>query len=300
MNNESGNNYLGIATVIVVIVLIGYSLFNTGYLKNDDGKISTNTNTENLNNETEETKNVGALEEIVNNDVKLDLNAKIAIANLTHGDSVRKNGTGSFYEQELYKNISDGRLLLGLIEYLRINKDDSIKELTSREAMPYVSQYPNIIAFASANDLKEKSLYYLGKDCTTIPEGPNDSDDYGTAWIAFVLNDNKYYISSLGGDPTPSDMAFYYPYKYERNAAQAYVYVSVTKGAMNDHDGEIVWNIYKGVKTPEVYKSFSESQMNQYLNFQVNEDNYQNFTKYKYIFDMKNGNYYFRTIERIE
>ena len=302
MNNEN-KSALGIITIIAVIILIGYSFLKTGYLddyKKGDDTSPAKEETKQPNKTDEETKNVGTIEEIISTDVKYDLTSKLQIANLSFGDmGTKKYGSSAFYEYELYKNISDDRLLYGLISYLLLIKDESIVTIPSRDLRLYPN-YPNILAYIDVNKLKEKSIYYLNKDLSNILSAPEDRDDYGTAWLGIVKDGDKYLISSAGGDPTPNDMAFIYPYKFEHDNVQAFVYVSATKGAIGEDGEKTVNNIYKGVKTHEVYKSFSEDEIDQYLNFKIDESNYQTFTKYKYIFDMVDGNYFFKGIEKVE
>jgi len=283
MDSEASKKIMPIITIVAIVGLVVFSLFKTGYL-NDSSDNSTASKPK-----TEEKK----YHSIDNNAIKDDLALKVQIINLTYGDATRRNGSSDFFEKGYYKNIDDSRLLYALITYLHLNNDDSIKK--PEQEMYF--EYPNLLGTIDDNIVKEKSLQIFNKDLSNLAEAPKD-DSYDTAWLGIVKDGNKYMINSAGGDPSPSNMLFTNIYKYERDDQNAYVYVSVAKGSISDDGTSYI--IYKGPESREIFKIYNESAIEEYLNFQITEDNKNNFTRYKYVFASVDGNYYFNHIEKVE
>ena len=291
--NKNGNNKLFSLLVIVVMVgLIGYSLLTSnipGEPKNSEEKP-----TEKKEKEENENKNeIGAIESEA---IKEDLAERIRVINLSHGEqSSRKNGSGSFFEYELYNNLDESRLLYGLINYLLITKDESLVKVTDNSLL---LEYPNLMYTIDEKAIKEKSLHYFNKDLSNIKYAPNDEDKYGTAWLGLEKVGDKIYVNSTGGDPSPSDIAYTYIYKYEKNDKEAYVYLSATKGIISEDGDNYI--IQKGINNKEEYQKFNSEEIEKYLNFKITEENYQTFTKYKYTFEMHDGNYFLKNVSKIE
>ena len=283
MDSETSKKIMPIITIVAIIGLVVFSLLKTGYLNDSSDESSDN------NPKTAEKK----YHAIDNNAIREDLALKVQIINLTYGDATRKNGASDFFEKEYYKKIDDSRLLYALITYLHLNNDSSIKK--PEQKMYY--DYPNLLGTIDDNIVKEKSLQIFNKDLSNLAEAPKD-DSYDTAWLSIIKNGNKYMISSVGGDPSPTNMLFTNIYKYERDDKNAYVQVSITKGAISDDGTSYI--IYKGPETREIFKTYSEAEIEEYLNFQINDENRNNFTSYRYVFESVDGNYYFKSIERIE
>ena len=229
------------------------------------------------------------LKEMTDTIAKEDLAHQVEIINLTYGDSSRPYGTASFFEKELYKKISDERLLNGFFEYEHIH--GYAKIFNVRDESLYAT-YPNLLYVIPSSKVLELGTNLLNKDLskvTTVAEGDN-------VWLPFVKVDDYYYVSSDGGEPTPTDRAYTYIYKYEEEGKKAYAYVSVAKGQIDyDNEGNEIYNIYKGINTEDKYKIYND--IDTYLNFKIDNTNYQEFTKYKYTFELVEGKYKFISIE---
>ncbi len=231
-------------------------------------------------------KEESKVKEITDEKVKEGLDRQVEVVNLTYGDTSRPYGTASFFEKELYKNLSDDRLLNGFLEYYHVHGYAQIFNV--RDESLYET-YPNLLYVIPSSKVYELSTNLLNKDLskiTTVAEGDN-------VWLPFVKVDDYYYVSSDGGEPTPTDRALTYNYKYEEDDTKAYVYVSVTKGEFLEES----YIIYKGINEKDVYTKFGSDETDEYLKFRITSDNYKEFTKYKYIFDKKEDKYVFNSIE---
>ena len=276
-STETGQKIFRVIVIIAIVVLIGYTFITSGYLDEIKKDSSTNEPTKTSNNNL-----------IENNSLKEDLDEKIRIVNYSFGDEIHPNGFVSYWRNQEYKNLNDSNLLIGLIYYLKNNNREIITEITDRNIY---NEYPNAIGYIDANLIKEKSLYYFNKDFSNIYSAPNNDKGNSDIWLSAIRKDNKYLLSTPGASSL-SEYVYTYNYKYERNNKQAFVYTSVAIAILNEEG----YTLFKDFDGREEVKVLTEDEVN---TFTITNDDYNNYIKFKYTFDLIDGNYYFNKIEKI-
>lgn len=240
--------------------------------------------------------------EITDTYVLRDLDEKIAILFNTDDTSPTfATGRGiSYYDEELFHegNISQSSKVNSLIKHtieLRpLNEQEIVAALSQSGYADNNEQYfrQNLASGADGDVVAKKYKEIFGKDLT--------KEDVGSSCGGYRYNKEYdfYYDDVLGcGGTTPYER-FYYKNRYTSDDNNAYVYISTA--FLGDDSGNVYCDIaylksYGIADNAKVCASISENG-----DFVLDESNYQDFAKYRFIFNKSDdGTYYFEKVEKL-
>lgn len=248
-------------------------------------------------------------------------------------DIIKKDNNTKIKEE----NITDSNLIVDLknkVNYLNANKiyiNHIIPNLYKEEKITYIGEEEklNIVLESLSNSYTsitipkeeiEKSIgsYYINNVLEdnkqiTIDKvkiryrelfGSNiDKFNHieGCPTYLYDSINNVYYITTKCTKGVSSNKEYTYDIKYTKEDNYAYVYISVGTAYKNNNkssDGENKFNIYKGYSSAIYKEEVSEKEAEE---FNINKDNYDNFTIYKYkFFKDDTNNYYFVSVEKVK
>ncbi len=221
-----------------------------------------------------------------NDNKEVEIKDNITIDKIKRNQTVLKNYTGdqfTFVKSRIYekdmtsKDLDEEKKLVAVI-YSLYNEFDSFVELDS-------SKYPNITPneegatkIIEAKEVKE--LYenvFNGKlDVNTeFPEDVKNNFYYNSEYDIYVVN------AGFGG--TCGDGTLTYDYKYTEDKNNVYVYSSFA------YVKNCPYEVYKDLEMKDKYEA-EES-------FELNNDNYKDFNKYKITYKKDKSNYIFDSIK---
>lgn len=247
-------------------------------------------------------------------------------------DIIKKDNNNKIKE----KNITDSNLIVDLknkVAYLNANKiyqNHIIPNLYKEEKITYIGEEEklNIVLESLSNSYTsitipkeeiEKSVgsYYINnvlednkqitidKVKTRYKELFSSNIDKfhhieGCPTYLYDSINNVYYITTKCTKGTSINKEYTYDIKYTKEDNFAYVYVSVGTAYINNNisSNETKLNIYKGYSNA-IYKE--EVSLKEAEEFNINKDNYNDFSIYKYkFFKDDTNNYYFVSVEKVK
>lgn len=125
--------------------------------------------------------------------------------------------------------------------------------------------------------------------------------DYDVNSINYYYDkDNKKFFELCINKLDGSNFIDTYIYNFDYDEDNAYLYISVSYGSeeLVDNDDTKI-TIYKDYKHKNVYKKFNYNSKKPDDNFILDDSNYKEFSLYKYTFEKIDGDYYFKSLEKV-
>ena len=320
---------LGILVTILVLLLIGGALA-IGYLwGNNTVKPATTTET---NNSTTTTETTTAEEvELTDATLKKDISDKVATLHGRKSDdgtiSLSSFSTGPL-GPIIYGDLSPEYKLRFVLELLLNNNAQPLNQSERALAESLIASNPSKYVGVSANDpnfsvknydyysnvkslpietVKAKYYDLFGEVPEILEETRGRIVETCSLYVYSEENNSYIHFSPSGcGSPVVGSIDLFYVYNYTSLSNYIYVYIAVgSAGAdlvqnaegVHQTDGSSV-RIGLGTEST-VYKKFADAEEAQ--NFQIDASNYQDFTKYRLVFEKNDkGTYSFKRAEKIE
>ena len=239
--------------------------------------------------------------EITDTYVIRDLDEKMSILhNVTETNSlIKKPGNGITYIRSLYKdgNLSEIAKLVHLANSLTSDYfigSDAMQSIISEQG--YEGSITEAFRDYGTEAIKGETM--AAKYLDTYGENLNKGAANGQFYCPGIFYNTAYdfyYNPVLGCGGTGPYTVLVYKNKYTADAEHAYVYVNV--GTFNAEDDKVYCDIidYETSELPKVCGGPME-----YSEFDINENNYQDFTQYRFVFNKAdNGTYYFVKVEKL-
>ncbi|MDO4889184.1 MAG: hypothetical protein Q4A25_00610, partial [Candidatus Saccharibacteria bacterium] len=308
---------LGILVTILILLLIGGALA-IGYLwGNNTVKPTATTETNNSTTTTETTTTEEV--ELTDSTLKKDISDKVATLHGRKSD----DGTislGSFSTGPLgpiaYKDLSSEdklRFVLDLLlnnnaQPLTQNERTLAESLIASNPSKYVGMSANTTNFSVENydyysnvmslpiEVVEAKYYDLFGENPELLEETRGRIVEACSLYVYSEKDKSYiHFNPVGcGSPVVAGMLDFYVYSYTFSGKYVYVYIATGLSNLNDY------SIHTGLDIDSpTYKKFTSVEETQ--NFQIDASNYQDFTKYRLVFEKNDkGTYSFKRTEKIE
>ena len=125
--------------------------------------------------------------------------------------------------------------------------------------------------------------------------------DYDVNSINYYYDkDNKKFFELCINKLDGSNFIDTYIYNFDYDEDNAYLYISVSYGSeeLVDNDDTKI-TIYRDYKHKNVYKKFNYNSKKPDDNFILDDSNYKEFSLYKYTFEKIDGDYYFKSLEKV-
>ena len=240
--------------------------------------------------------------EITDTLLKKDLNEKFNILHDTNetGLLIKKSGINYYYISRLYENgtLSEIARLVHIAKSLPWRRSigyDEMQSIISEQGYDEL----NASAFRESNNIAiegeiiaAKYLDIFGKP---LDKGAANGENYCPG-IYYNSTYDFYYDPVLGCGGTNPYYGLFHKNKYTVDAEHAYVYVYT--GTYNAEDNKIYCDIIK--VAPEATYPAVCGEAEEASDFTIDETNYQNFAKYRFVFNKADdGTYYFSKVEKL-
>ncbi len=296
-NNSEGQEKKKGKGLFLTLFLLGITLIAIGGYLCIDKRILSNSKVE-QNDQKNENKNEKDEEtEITDQNLKNSLTEKIHYLTNYNYHQTNTNAYEFRYENntnfgDVFHHFNEETKLHVLLTYLNeTNKFSNISEINKSNNL--VKEYIDAgmeVREISADEVNFQYKLFYGTDVPSYQSvlGNCFRFEYDPTIKTF------FWTTPTCGGTTPN-LVYSYINQYTKDKENAYVYVSYATSEPKDITGSS-YNIYKGLEK-EIYQSDVNKETVE--NFKIDENNQQDFAKYKFTFKKDNsGNYYWINLEK--
>lgn len=264
---------------VIVVILTMIAIFLGGYLTY---------NIVEMNSEKENTKEKVKEVEVRSYDVREALDKKIDMLEIDQELDIYRYAR--IYENDFISNtlLDEDEKLFKILVTIYSSLDNYTAPVTTDYDFGSMENYKDIMVQIDQEKVEE--LYYSIFGTQKI----NHRQVNGCPMFIYDYKNKKYYGSAQCGGTTGSVLSIY-RYKYTQEGNNYHVYLSLGSGKISDDDGKSY--CFRDYQMKEAYEDCTVDQSGSF----VNENNYKNFSRYKYTFIKdNNGDYIFSKLERID
>lgn len=294
---KQNNKVLIIIIVVLLFIIVGLlAVFIPPMLKATKNNEKTTEEKDKKHKDKDETKETELTDQAIidNLNLKIRYLTNESKEGVTYGYSFRNGEISDF--GDFFHNLDDDLKLYVVLDYLY--KENKFHALApENESDPLIATYVKNMGASevkqiTGQEVKQEYKNFFGTDqvdLTVLKERMCFNYKYAS-------NKDLFYKEAPTCGGSSASRIYVYKNKYSIKGDNAYVYVNY--GMIKPKEGSSNgMTIIKGLEDEEEYKTVSSYE--EARTFEINAENYKEFSEYKYIFQKdETGNYYFVSFEK--